>query len=277
MTSRFGDEVQELSRLAAARVTQQVVLRRGTKLGMYVGCGFPKSGTVWLCHLLSTALGLPYPQNYRSPIVMSSVIHAHWRYSPRLPPTAYVRRDGRDVMVSLYFHEMRTLSTPGRPRRSRELREQFERLFGPGFSPDATRENLPRFIEFVTAAPRGTSGLTWHQHIQDWWERPRVATLRYEELQSDPVDTLTQVMGELGAEPDKSLASLAVDRWSFARTSGRQPGEEDLTSFKRKGVTGDWVNHFTREAGEVFDAIAGDTLVALNYAIDRDWYRDLRP
>lgn len=274
-TARLESRVDELARRVAAKATKQLVLRRGATLGVYLGCGFPKSGTVWLCQLLSTALGLPYPREYRSPIAMSSVVHAHWRYSPRVPPTAYIRRDGRDVMVSLYFYYVRALSMDVKPRRAEALHERFRHLYGPRFDPDAIRENLPRFVESEAAAPRGSDGLAWHQHVQDWWGRPNVAQLSYEELQTDPVATLARVTGQLGTEPDDHIASLAVDRWSFATTSGRKPGEEDRTSFQRKGVAGDWVNHFSREAGEAFDTVAGDALVTLGYAEDRDWYRQL--
>ena len=82
-------------------------------------------------------------------------------------------------------------------------------------------------------------------------------------------------MGELtGAEPDHHAVSAAVQRYEFTRV-GREAGTEDRTKFRRKGIAGDWANHFTREAGEIFDAIAGDALVDLGYAADRRWYDDL--
>lgn len=272
---RIETRIDEVARLAAAKTTKQIALRRGRALGMYLGCGFPKSGTVWLCQLLSTALGLPHPRHYRFPIAMESIVHSHWSYDRRLPPAAYIRRDGRDVMVSLYFHNVRILDDPSKPRRAEALREEFNHLYGTGFDPYAVRANLPRFIESVTAHPRGTDGLAWHEHVQDWSDRPDTALVSYEELQTQPVGALTRVMGELGVEPSEAIARLAVERWSFANTTGRKPGDEDRTSFQRKGVSGDWRNHFSREAGEVFDAVAGDTLVALGYADDRDWFRQL--
>ena len=57
----------------------------------------------------------------------------------------------------------------------------------------------------------------------------------------------------------------------MARQTGRAPGAEDRGSFIRKGVAGDWVNHFTRETAELFDELAGDALVALGYESDRGW------
>ena len=151
MSTRVGEQ----SRRLAARATKQIVLRRGDELSMYVGCGFPKSGTVWLCQLLGTALGVPYPREYQSPIAMSAVVHTHWSYDPRLPPTAYIRRDGRDVMLSLYFYYLRALDVPGKPRRARQLREMFSKIYGPTFDPSAVRDNIPRFIESQGAIASG--------------------------------------------------------------------------------------------------------------------------
>ena len=44
----------------------------------------------------------------------------HWDHDPRLPPTAYVYRDGRDVMVSLLNHHMRQITTRRHPRGGRQ-------------------------------------------------------------------------------------------------------------------------------------------------------------
>lgn len=265
---------EQLRRLAA-RGTREVLRRRGDELGMFIGCGFPKSGTVWLCQLMGTALGVPYPREYRSPIAMAAVIHAHWRFDPSFPSSAYIRRDGRDVVVSRYFYYVRALTGQGKPRRARRLHAIFHRLYGPRFDPDDARGNLPRFIEAQFAEPLGSAGLAWHQHIEDWWDRPRVTHVSYEQLLEDPVPIVTKLMDALGGRGDPRIARATVDRWSFATTTQRLAGDEDRQSFQRKGVAGDWRNHFSREAGEVFDSCTGDALIDLGYETDRDWYRHL--
>ena len=269
------DRVGEQLRRVAARSTREIVLRRGRDLGMYVGAGYPKSGTVWLCQLLGTYLGVPFPRDYRMPIAMASVIHAHWRYDTRLPPASYIRRDGRDVMVSLYFFYTRALEGPAKPARAAELREIFEGLYGPRFDPAAVRDNLPRFIEWQLREPRGSAGLPWHQHVADWWGRPGVAQVSYEGLLAEPATELAGAMDTMTGGSDPEVAELATRRWSFALASGRRAGQEDRGSFLRKGVAGDWRTHFGPESGEVFDAAAGDALVELGYADDRDWWRGL--
>ena len=53
--------------------------------------------------------------------------------------------------------------------------------------------------------------------------------------------------------------------------TGRRPGEEARGEFARKGVSGDWENHFTRAAAEVFDSYAGNALVELGYEQNSSW------
>jgi hypothetical protein len=64
-----------------------------------------------------------------------------------------------------------------------------------------------------------------------------------------------------------------VDEFSFERQAGRPSGQEDRTSFLRKGVVGDWRNQFSQEAREVFDRYAGEELILLGYEKDRQWAR----
>jgi hypothetical protein len=71
------------------------------------------------------------------------------------------------------------------------------------------------------------------------------------------------------------MVELAVRRHDFSRSAGRQAGQEDRGSFRRKGASGDWRNHFTREAGEVFDSYAGDALIDFGYETDRSWVAGL--
>ena len=56
-----------------------------------------------------------------------------------------------------------------------------------------------------------------------------------------------------------------------AKTHGRAAGVEDITSHYRKGLPGDWVNHFTRSHAEAFDERFGDLLVRLGYEESSSW------
>jgi hypothetical protein len=53
--------------------------------------------------------------------------------------------------------------------------------------------------------------------------------------------------------------------------TGRHRGEEDITSFLRKGIEGDWKNHFSEAHKQKFKEIAGDLLIELGYERDYRW------
>ena len=55
-------------------------------------------------------------------------------------------------------------------------------------------------------------------------------------------------------------------RYSFEALSGRKPGQEDTGSKLRKGVAGDWRNHFTPAVQEAFDDETTDLVARLGYA-----------
>lgn len=272
-----GRVVEEQMRRASSRTTEHIARRLGSHFPMWIGCGFPKSGTVWLCKLMSAYLGVPYPQNYALPIAMRSVVHAHWDYHPRLPVTGYIHRDGRDVMVSLYFHQMKSIRDARHPRSARLLRQRFDYLFGRSFDPADVRGNLPRYIEMEYDAP-AFMNRTWSVHINDWLRTPRanVHPVSYEDLKSTPVEALTQLMSSIdGRQADPQRIRLAVERNDFALASGRQPGAEDRGDEMRKGIVGDWRNAFSRESAQVFEAKAGRELRLLGYEQDAAWVDSL--
>lgn len=89
---------------------------------------------------------------------------------------------------------------------------------------------------------------------------------RYERLLSEPMLEVGRLFEFLGVETSEATLAKVIDESSFKNASGgRQPGEEDANSFLRKGIAGDWVNHFDEEAVERFERCAGDFLRNLGY------------
>ena len=52
---------------------------------------------------------------------------------------------------------------------------------------------------------------------------------------------------------------------SFERASNRQQGEEDPSSFFRKGVAGDWRDVFTERDRKIYEEMAGNQLARTGY------------
>jgi hypothetical protein len=236
---------------------------------------YPKSGGTWLGKMLASYLDIPLPQYSRLPIAMKAVLHNHWRYSPRLRRVFYLYRDGRDIMVSFYFHRMRAIQQDVLGPYQKRMRRRYAKAFGESFEPQDTASNLPAFIELEMTKPH-SSRTSWPEHIRQWClpKKDHVAYLSYEELLSDPHETLSRALSVfVDTPPDHQLLDEVIDRYSFVRMTKRKPGQEDRSSFIRKGVAGDWKNHFTREAADVFRHHAGDTLIQLGYEKDDEWVK----
>lgn len=231
--------------------------------------GYPKSGTTWITQLVADYLRLPYPQFSLLPVGCPAVVHGHDLVSPRDPRGVYSIRDGRDALVSFFFHMSRPIPEGDRPTLTRQQRAIF-----PGLVNKAdVAKNLPRFIERQMTHPTSCR-VNWGRHVASYLESRRSdwAMLRYEDLLSDGQRALSAAMATVsGAPADEERVAMALDRFSFARMSGRSKGQENRNSFLRKGEAGDWKNHFTREIAEIFDRACGDSLIGAGYEPDRSW------
>ncbi len=265
--------IREQLQRFANKSTKFIGMHWGERFPFWYVCEYPKAGGTWLSRMVSDYLDIPMPQYSVMPMGCQCVIHNHWMYSAKLRRCFYLYRDGRDVMVSFYFYRMRNMQQNAETPFNRRMRRRYDAAFGAGFDPDDIRRHLPAFIDLEMRKPMNAR-INWPTHIRQWCT-PRdkhVAYLSYEELLSTPVETLARCLGQFVDEPiDLDRLRATVDRYSFSRMAGRKRGEEDRSSFLRKGVAGDWTSHFTREAAQVFEKYAGQTLIDLGYERDRAW------
>lgn len=258
----------------AKETTRWIGVRWGESFPFYYVSEHPKSGGSWLAQMISDYLRLPYPRHTVLPLGFSCVILNHWRFHPGLKRVFYLYRDGRDVMCSFYFHHLRVAHRTQRPG-TPHFRRTYEKLFGKGYDPLDVVRHLPRFIEHEFAHPgRGTS-LNWRDHIENWLHSGHtgpIAFLSYEELRRDCANTLGRAIETVtGEAADPWRLETTVEKMSMRRQTGRDPGESDDSQHIRKGVVGDWRSCFSREAAEIFNELAGDTLVRLGYEADQGW------
>lgn len=266
--SRIAQNMRRVS----TRLTRQIALHWGDTFPMYYICEYPKSGGTWLGWMASDCLQLPYTRFSTLPLALPCVIHNHWRYHPRLRRSFYMYRDGRDVMVSFFFHRMTGIH--GENVKFHQHRRAYESLFGKGYDRHDSVGLMAKFIEYEFSHPRDAR-VNWADHIRSWRPleaREHVAYVSYEQLREDCAGHIKRVVEHAGGKPiDDWRVQMAVEKFSMERATGRKPGEEDRSAFIRKGVVGDWVNHFTKEAAELFNDLAGDVLVQLGYEADRGW------
>lgn len=233
---------------------------------LYVINEFPKSGGTWVGQMLGRALGVPFPRN-RFPVLRPSIMHGHYLSPFGIKNAVAVWRDGRDVMVSWYHqqlfpHEHHNDAQVERTRREVPFKN-YENVY----------ENLPAFIEYAFTRPHSPS-FSWTDFLHRWHNLDNVVHVRYEDLRRDAPGELRRVVRELtGRRLDVEEAAAIADEFSFERQSGRRSGKEDKKSFLRKGVVGDWKEHFSQEAREVFDRHAGRELILLGYEKNHEWVK----
>lgn len=258
-------------------VSHHITWRLGTRfpgaIPLVFVVGYPKSGTTWITHLVADYLQLPFPKNSLLPIGCPAVVHGHETVWPSYPRCVYTLRDGRDVMSSLYFHLARHLPDTKNPAVPRRLRRYF-----PGIrDKHDSRANLARFVEAQMTHPHA-SRLNWADHVMSFYEpaggkpHANAVALRYEDLLADGERALGEAMAALTGEPaDPRRVAATVEKFSFANQAGRDPSKEDRSQFLRKGQAGDWVNHFTPEAAEIFGRHCGEALIRAGYEPDGSW------
>jgi hypothetical protein len=197
-------------------------------------------------------------------------MHGHLLYTPFLKNVFCVLRDGRDVVVSAYYHMLfeNEKSSPLLAKKTRGAL-QFDDY-------DDIQKNLPRFIEYLFVIEnRRMFHFNWAEFINSWWGRRQAAFVRYEDLLAGAAETLKSPIERItGRGVDMTRLRAAEEQFSFARLVNRQAGEEDTRSFLRKGIAGDWKNKFTREAKEVFAHYAGEQLIRLGYETNNAWITD---
>lgn len=224
----------------------------------------PKSGGNWVCQMLAEYLNVPHTRN-RLPPNRRCIIHGHYLYVANANDTIVMWRDGRDVIVSHYYYHLfhRRTTMPG------WAEQQQERL---GIE-DAhnIQHNLPRYIEYCfTDGP--PYNMTWSSFVETWKNRTDHVETSYEAMRENPAREMKKILEYLSVHSiDETKLDSCIAKFSFENVAGRKPGEEDAYNFVRKGIVGDWKNHFTREAREVFDHYAGQSLIDLGYETDHSW------
>lgn len=71
--------------------------------------------------------------------------------------------------------------------------------------------------------------------------------------------------------PAERLLGIVWENDFTRKAEGRRPGQEDRQSHYRKGVAGDWRNHFQAEHIAYFKSHYNDVLLKLGYEQDADW------
>ena len=208
----------------------------------------------------------------------------------------HVVRDPRDILVSSYYSSLKTHSSENWPEldghrkklrsHSREdglllemdfITDVFEALASWKYDDprvlevkmeDLMRNNYTVFLKIATHLglvdenDESTSSISIQTKNQFRLIRNRAAAS-------------TPATKWLAAYPKKipvlNLLGIIHRNRFAAKSGGRLPGAEDQGSHYRKGVAGDWRNHFTKKIENEFKMRHGNLLVKLGYEDNLDW------
>jgi len=175
----------------------------------------------------------------KNPNVLTTIQITH----ELLPRAKFIHiiRDGRDVLTSGWFHNLRLAS--------RTLKEQY-----------------PDFQNYV----RAHAG-KWSLDVQKARSFGRMHAdsyleVLYEDLHSNDDTCIKQMLDFLKVDSSKEMIGYCREGGSFKKLSqGRQRGQEDRKSFFRKGIVGDWRNLFDQSSLDIFMESAGGLIHDLGY------------
>lgn len=265
----FAEE--ELSRtVIRIRALQRLILWNflsGT-LPLYLVTEFPKSGATWYSKMLSECLDVPFPKSLSQPTLNSVILRDTKLYSRSYKNLSVMFRDGRDIMVSAYYHFL----FPNEVNVKYAIAERRKLLDFKDY--DDIEENLPKFIEYMfeTFPKTGWSTRFNWAEFADSWINKNVPKLKYEDLLDNPVEELKRMVFELtGQTIDSEKITKTVEKYSFRNITGRDRGNFSKNSFARKGIAGDWKNHFNSKSCKLFNQYAGKQLIELGYESDSSW------
>jgi hypothetical protein len=250
------------------RMTRFMAWGRSTPAPTIFHITHHKAGSQWLNRIFQTLafdrLVLPEVQNHQflhRPIaagrIYPTLYITHEQFESVALPRCWRRfvviRDLRDTLISLYFsmkHSHRLLTDLMRTRRAvlNELSQE---------------DGLLYLID---------CGLTPMAQVQWSWRSARESIIRYEELLQRDEQILSRVLLDhcrLDITPKRLREVVRSHR--FEAQSGRKPGTEDAQAHERKGIAGDWRNHFTDRVRAEFKRCYGSLLIATGYEKDFNW------
>nr|XP_060636540.1 sulfotransferase 1C1-like [Anolis sagrei ordinatus]XP_060636542.1 sulfotransferase 1C1-like [Anolis sagrei ordinatus] len=233
---------------------------------------YPKAGTTWIqeivdmiqhrgdsqkCARAPVYQRFPFIDLFLPAPLVSGIDEAETMPSPRtikthlqlklLPPSfweqnckiIYVARNAKDNAVS-YFH--------------------FHRMNKGMPEPGTWEEFLDNFITGKVAWG------SWLDHVCGWWEakdRHPILYLFYEDMKEDPSREIKKVAKFLGIQLTDSLLNQIVQHTAFESMKGNPMANyrtlpdfimnHTVSPFMRKGLVGNWKEHFTVAQSERLD------------------------
>jgi hypothetical protein len=225
---------------------------------------YPRSGSTWLRFMLFESLlgessgfgnvnkAIPELKLRRGALPFmpggGRLIKTHETYHPEYRKAVYLVRDPRDVALSEYAYQTAL------GLESRDFDNYLKRFLGGGVNPFGP----------------------WKTHVESWFSAPLTKeqrlVLRFEDLRSDTVKTITQIARFLELTPDEERIRRAIAENTVERMKSKEKETPQRASkrgqFIRSGSAGGWRANLNPAQVELFRDRAGNVLQKIGYPLD---------
>ncbi|XP_072019495.1 amine sulfotransferase-like isoform X2 [Amphiura filiformis] len=173
-------------------------------------------------------------------------------------------------------------------RNPKDLAVSFFHFLHMGERPDPRFENWDNFFEIYCTDDIPYS--SWFTYVLSFWKKHRYDEnflfLKFEEMKKDPRNAVLQVAHFLGKDLDDETIDRVVryssvdsmkERFKTSEKHSDKPSEDHHEAEKsklgapgiiRKGIVGDWKQHFTEEQSKKFDELFREKMEGSGLDID---------
>ncbi|XP_036302589.1 sulfotransferase 1C4-like [Pipistrellus kuhlii] len=185
---------------------------------------------------IDQANAMPSPRTLKTHLPVQLLPPSFWEKNCKI---IYVARNVKDNMVSYYYFQKMNKALP---------------------DPGSWDQYFETFLSGKVVWG------SWFDHVKGWWKKKEshpILYLFYEEMMKDPKREIRKVMKFLGKDLKEEVLDKIVYNTSFD-VMKRNPMtnyindvqmNHRLSPFMRKGVIGDWKNHFTEAQNKQFNEI----------------------
>lgn len=103
------------------------------------------------------------------------------------------------------------------------------------------------------------------------WINDGALLIKYEELVEDDHAVFERIIDYCGIDVSRKRLREIIRYNTFEAVTGRKRGQEDVNAHQRKGIVGDWSNHFTEQIKESFKQHFGGVLIKTGYENNFLW------
>ncbi len=208
--------------------------------------GAPRSGTKWAQKMLGILAGNTIYGSEKIGHFHEGIIEDF-----KDKKVLFIYRDIRDCIVSGYFYIKNGLHDG---------------------TMTSTTENFKLLTQDEALKSHIIMYMKYRMPFIDYWHKvnsDNLAKIKYEDLLENRYSSIKSIKNTLGLKVNPIRMYTAYKNTAFQKmTKGRKMGHENTKSHQRKGIAGDWENHFTSEHKRIFEDMGGnDFLQSLGYTV----------